>query len=1090
MKKSRLRYLFVRKGMSQKFKKMKLTFLFSFLIFTSAWANSFSQASKLSLNLDKVTVQELIQEIEDQTKFYFLYQDEIFQKDQKVTIQVENESLESILKQFAEQASVDVEVTDYQIILKRKVNGLSSFLQQRKSISGVVAGNDGKPIPGVTVVVKGTATGTITDNDGAFQLEIPADAETLQFSFVGMETLEVSIAGKVQFFVTMNEETIGIGEVVAIGYGTLKKSDLTGAVTSVKSENFNKGVVNSPGQLLQGKVSGVNITSSSGAPGSGQRIIIRGQGSIRQGTGPLFVVDGFPLGLAGTGSGESPLNFINPQDIESIDVLKDASATAIYGSRGANGVILITTKSGQAGVSSMSITSNFGISKMARKIPVFSADEFRRQVVAVGGTLEDRGASTDWQEELTRTAITSDQNLTFQGGTDRLTYRASLGYLDQEGIVLNTGIKRYSGRVNATQKLLDGRLNVDFNLNASIESGENANMSTLVSEMLDFNPTYPAYDDNGDPAKYPDLMNPLIGAELYKNFRESRRIIVNIAPSFEIIDGLIYKLNFGYENSSSDADNQRTPSTDPFEQGRLDQYYTNGRNTLIENYLTYDLNLDDHHVTLLAGHSYQNTLDRWRHWSVDNFPDNGIDPRYNPGLGQELDLVDNHPEGWALENELQSFFGRANYSYQGKYMVTGTVRADGSSKFGENNKYGVFPSFAASWRISEEDFMEASRISNLKLRAGWGQTGNQEIPSKITQALYTTRISNQDSYPLDDSGSYPAGTTFVRLANPDIQWEVSTQTNIGLDFGFLDGALSGTVDYFHKESNNILLEVVPPDPIQPATTYWTNVKDMTITNKGLELALDYQHRNESGLSYAVGGNITFLDNVVENSPFTILTTGNAEGSGLTGATINGLINGHPIGSFYMKEFMGIGSDGLSIFREPDVPDTDDRRVVGSALPDMMYNFYLNLNYKRFDLGINFNGVAGNKIYDNTATNKFYKAKLANSLNTTDAAIEYPEESIINSSTISTRYLKDGAFLRLNNATLSYNFNTGLMGISNTIKEMRLSLTGQNLFVITDYDGFDPEVNQDRSIAGIQSFGIDLNGYPKARTFVVGLNVSF
>jgi iron complex outermembrane receptor protein len=968
---------------------------------------------------------------------------------------------------------------------KMNENGVMSAQQQRKQISGTVIGSEGQPIPGVSVVVKGTTTGITTGMSGEFTLDIPADAQTLVFSFVGMKTQEIQIVGQTVFNVTMEEEAIGLGEVVAVGYGIQKKIDITGAVGSVQSENFNRGVINSPGQLLQGKVAGVNVTSSSGAPGSGQQITIRGQGSIRQGTGPLFVIDGFPIGLDGTGSSTSQLNFLNPEDIESMDVLKDASATAIYGSRGANGVILITTKKGKAGVSNVTVSSNFGISKMANEIPVFSADEFRKQVVAIGGKLEDRGGNTYWQDELTRTAITYDQNLIMSGGTDKLTYRASLGYLDQEGIVINTGIKRYSGRVNATQKLMDGRLNIDFSLNSTIEKGENAMMGTLVSEMLDFNPTYPARDDNGDPVKYPDLTNPLIHSELYKDFGENRRIIFNIAPSFEIIDGLVYKLNFGYENRSSELDRQDMPNADPFEEGRLQQDYSNGYNSLIENYLTYTFDKNEHNITLLAGHSYQKNYDRWRTWSILNFADNGIEPRYNPGLGQKLTLVDTPPSGWARINELQSFFGRANYSYKGKYMVTATVRADGSSKFGSNNKYGVFPSFAAGWRISEESFMQSSSIfSNLKLRAGWGQTGNQEIPPKITQALYTTRVSGSTSYPLSETGPYPAGTTFVRLANPNIQWEVSTQTNVGLDFGLFKGALSGTVDYFHKVSNNILLEVVPSDPIQPATTYWTNVEDMNITNKGLEIALDYQRKNTDGFSYAVGGNITFIDNVVEDSPFTILTTGSASGSGLTGATINGMINGYPIGTFYMQKFLGIGPDGLSIFEESD---DAGRMVVGSALPDLMYNFYINLDYKRFDLGINFNGVSGNMIYNNTAMNKFYKAKLANSLNTTDKAIEFSNESIINSSSVSTRYLENGSFLRLNNMTLGYNFNTKSIG---WIEDLRLSVTGQNLFVITEYSGFDPEVNQDRSMNGIQSFGIDLDGYPKARTFVFGLNVTF
>lgn len=960
---------------------------------------------------------------------------------------------------------------------------------QSITITGRVTDDAGVALPGANVVERGTTNGTVTDADGRYNITVSSRDAVLVFSFVGAVTQQIPVGNQTEIDVQLLADQSVLNEVVVVGYGTQKKSDVTGAIGSVKSDDFNQGIINSPAQLLQGKVSGVQITSSSGAPGSGQRIIIRGQGSIRQGTGPLFVVDGFPIGLAGTGSAESPLNFINPEDIESIDVLKDASATAIYGARGANGVVIITTKKGKSGVSGVTVNTNVGFSTMARKIPVFSADEFRQQVEAVEGTLEDRGGNTDWQDELTRTAITNDHNVVFQGGSENFNYRASLGYLDQQGIVINTGIKRYSGRIGATQKLMDGRLNIDFNLSTTVESGENAQQGTLVSQMLEFNPTYPARDADGNPVKYPDLMNPLIGAELYKDFRESRRTLVNIAPSLEIIEGLVYKVNLGYDNLSNDVDNQSMPNADPFERGRLQQSFYNGRNMLIENYLTYNFSLaGEHNFTVLAGHSYQRMFNRSRTWSVDLFPDNGIDPRYNPGLGQEIDLVDNHPAGWAYIDELQSYFGRINYDFSGKYIFTATVRADGSSKFGKNNKYGVFPSFAAGWRLSEEPFMESSPFSDLKLRAGWGQTGNQEIPNKITQASYTTLISNQNSYPLGGTEPpYTAGTTFVRLANPDIQWEVSTQTSVGLDFGLFDGALIGTVDYFNKVSNNILLEVKPLDPIQPATDYWTNVEDMTITNKGLEIALDYQHQSEGGFSYGIGGNISFIDNIVEDSPFTILTTGSADGSGLTGATINGLINGYPIGSFYMQRFVGIGADGLSVFAESE---DGGRMVTGTALPDMIYNFHANLKFKNFDVGMNFNGVSGNMIYNNTAMNKFYKAKLANSLNTTDKAVEYPEESIINSSSVSTRYLENGSFLRLNNMTLGYNFNTEGMGVGKWLKDLRLSLTGQNLFVITEYTGYDPEVNQDRSVEGIQSFGIDLNGYPKARTFVIGLNATF
>ncbi len=957
---------------------------------------------------------------------------------------------------------------------------------QNKPISGTVSGSDGVAIPGASVIVKGTTIGTSTDMDGKFQLEIPADAETLTFSFVGMKSQEVTVGNQSVFNITLVEDAIGLEEVVAIGYGSMKKKDITGAVSSVKSENFNKGVATSPGQLLQGKVSGVSITSSSGAPGSGQQIIIRGQGTIRAGSGPLFVIDGFPVGLAGTGSASSPLNFINPEDIETIDVLKDASATAIYGSRGANGVILITTKKGKSGVSQLSISSNVGISTMAKKIPVFSADKFRKEVTAAGGLIEDRNGNTDWQDELSRTAITQDQNLIMSGGSNNLTYRASLGYLDQEGIVMNTGIKRYSGRLSATQKLIDGRLNIDVNLNSTIETGENAHMTTIVSNMLTFNPTYPAYDSNGEPTKFPDKINPLHQADLYTDFNQSRKIIMNITPSFEIIDGLVYKLNFGYENRSSESDAQEMPSVDPFVEGRLAQSFSNGKNLLVENYLTYAIDINNHNISLLGGHSYQETSNRWRSWTIDQFEPNGIEPRMNPGNGQRLTLDLNRPSGWSQINELQSFFGRASYGYLGKYLLTATVRVDGSSKFGENNRYGTFPSFAAGWRISEESFMENSPFSNLKLRAGWGQTGNQEIPNKITKESYQTSNSGRYSYPLSESGPYPVGTVYTRLANPDIQWEVSTQTNLGLDFALLDGALSGTIDYFHKTSNNILVEVPAFDPVSPAPTYWTNVDGMNIVNKGLEIALDYQYRNDNGFSYSIGGNATFIDNVVEDSPFTVLTTGAASGSGQTGATINGMINDYPIGSFYMLKFTGIGSDGLSTYEGGD----KNPMVVGSALPEVMYNFYANMDYKGFDLSLNFNGVSGNDLFNHTAMNKFYKAQLATSNNVTDQAIEFPEEAITNAALVSTRYLEDGSFIRLNNATLGYTFDTATMGIGSWVKELRLSLTGQNLFVITNYSGYDPEVNRSKPVQGVQSFGIDDNSYPKARTFVVGLNVTF
>ncbi|MBC8768360.1 TonB-dependent receptor [Arenibacter sp. BSSL-BM3] len=969
--------------------------------------------------------------------------------------------------------------------------GISTTSWAQTTVSGTVSDEQNVPLPGATVLEKGTKNGTTTDFDGNFTIQVADANATLAVSFLGYATSEIPLNGQSNVSISLQEDSSLLDEVVVVGYGTQKIKDVTGAVKRVTSEDFNKGVVNNAGQLIQGKAAGVNVTSSSGEPGSGQRIVIRGQGTIRSGSGPLFVLDGFPLGLAGTGSGESPLNFINPDDIESIDVLKDASATAIYGSRGANGVVIITTKSGKSGVSKISLSTDVGVSTLARKLDVFSADEFRREVAAIPGSeLIDGGGSTDWQEELTRAAITQNYNLVLSGGTDKLNYYASLGLQDQEGIVYNSDLKRTSARINVTQKLLDNRLRIDYNLNTTLtDQSRNNNLGYST------NPTFDAYTADGEINNPLNWNNPLLSNKYNGDFSESRRILINIAPSFEILDGLVYKLNYGYENRSSDRDQQTIANSDRNDLGFLRQSFGKYENNLIENYLTYTFDVGEHNLSILGGHSYQKTFARNSSWSIDEFPsDTGIDPRNNPGLGGDTNITDHRPTGSTYEDELQSYFGRANWSFMDRYLFTATVRADGSSKFGKNNKYGVFSSFAGSWRIIEEDFMEGSIFSDLKLRAGWGQTGNQEIPGKITKASFRVSNSSNVSYPIDQNGAYPVGSEYTRFANPDIQWEVSTQSNVGVDFGLFDGSLTGTVDYFHKVSDNILLEVVPVDPIVPAPTYWTNVPDMTITNKGLEVALDYSKRNPDGLSYGFGGNATFIDNLVEDSPFTIVTTGSASGQGLTDATINGFVSGEAIGAFYMQTFTGIGPDGLSQFADNDGDGEiteKDRTIVGSALPDLTYNFYANLKYKNFDFTLNFNGVSGNEIYDHTAMGSFYKTLLSKSNNTTAAAIEYPEESIINSAAVSTRYLKDGSYLRLNNMTLGYSFDTKSMSwASNWLQEFRLSFTGQNLFVITDYDGYDPEVNTDSSTNGIQSFGIDKFAYPKARTFVFGVNVSF
>lgn len=979
------------------------------------------------------------------------------------------------------------------------------FIPALRPISGTITDETGAPMPGATVRVKGTNIGTVTDLDGKFTIEVEENS-ILQISYVGYILQEIPASGNSTIEVQLVPDSTQLDELVVVGYGTQKRSDVTGAIGSVKTEDFNKGVISNPVDLLQGKMAGVNITSTSGEPGAAQNVIIRGIGSLRSGTQPLYVVDGFLLDNSDNGVATNPLNFLNPNDIESIEVLKDASASALYGSRASNGVVVITTKKGKAGTSQMNFSASTAWSSMANKIDVFGADEFREQVLATGGSLDDFGGNTNWQDELTQVGLSTNLNFSMSGAnTEKFSYFTSVGYQDQEGILKNSELKRYSGKLNMNQKAFNGRLIVDYNLTASHTENLRPSITSTISDMLSLNPTVPAYT-NGEPTLLnTNALNPLKRYELYTDNAANNRILATISPSFEILDGLTYKVNLGVDYSSTDRYQQYKPYTAVINEsnisdGTLDVGINSNTNQLVENTVTYNWNNYLHNFTALAGHSYQTFLDEYRLTSYRGFADNNIEPRY-----QDHNSTSEYPttvSSSAVKNELQSFFGRLNYIYADKYLFTATFRADGSSKFGENNKYGYFPSFAAGWNISKEDFMANSAFNNLKLRASWGQTGNQEIPSKITKASYSEdRLSSGSgslsTYPIDTDGttldSYPYGIVFTRLANPNLQWEVSTQIDFGIDFSIFNSKVTGTLDYFNKVSSNILLEVVPADPVQPTSTYWDNIDDMKIHNSGIELALDYNNNAQGDFTYNIGGNVTFIKNVVKDSPYSVLTTGAAQGAGQTGATINGYINNEPIGAFYMLQFDGIAEDGTNQFKDINGDGQildNDRSVVGSAIPKIIYGFHTNFQYKAFDLGLNFNGTSGNKIYNHTTMSLFTKAQLARSNNTTDFAIQYPEESFNNSNTVSTRFLENGSFFRLNNATLGYNLRTEKIGMENAFQNIRLSVTGQNLFVITDYSGFDPEVNTGSTSGGIQTFGIDRFTYPKARTFSINLNLTF
>jgi len=953
----------------------------------------------------------------------------------------------------------------------------------------------GAPLAGATIALKKSKRTTTSDADGHFSISVINEKSILVISYIGYTEQEVAIENKTVLDIKMAvAASSDLQQVVVVGYGTQNKKDVTGAVKSIKAESFNRGIINSPEQLLQGKVAGVNVTSATGEPGGALSITIRGPGGIRTGNTPLFVVDGVALDNSSTGGSGNPLNFLNPQDIESIDVLKDASASAIYGSRAANGVVLITTKRGKAGVNTLTYAGSLGISKLARKLPVFSADEYRAQVVKAGGTLDDKGANTDWQKEITRTAYTQNHNVSMSGGANKLTYYASFGMQKQQGIIKFNNADRYTGRFNATQRFLEDRLIVEANLTATNTYTLRPPIQGVIGDAIGNNPTYPARDANGNPAQYQAINNPLQSFTLDKEITKINRVLGNITSTLKLTQDLNYKLTLGVDNATGTRDVQALPALIPQRDGRLETYYSTNRNILVENYLTYAHTFGAHNINALAGYSYQKFFLQGRNYSINKFLVNSpVEPQYNPSYGQELTLANNAPGGYAQENEQQSFFGRINYQYKNKYLATINFRADGSTRFGGNNKYGYFPSFSLGWKITEEAFMKNSAFSNLKLRAGWGQTGNQEIPNKITQASFTASTAATNTYPLYGTGAYSPGLVYTRLPNPDLQWEVSTQTNVGLDFGLLKGRLNGSIDVFNKNTNNILLYIPPGDPIQSTNKYWANIKDMNINNKGLEIDLEYRVSKEKGFRYSIGGNLTLLTNKVTKSPLTLITSGFASGSGLTASPVNGYINDQPIGTFFLKEWTGLDANGISTFRDADkdgIITDKDRTAAGTALPNKLYSLNGSIGYKGFDLVVNFNGVAGNKIYDNTANSAFYKLKISKGVNVTPEAVAYPNESVNNSAPISTRYLKSGAYFRLNNVALGYNFNPTKLGFGRWVTALRLSVTGQNLFVITKYNGYDPEVNVDRQNDGVLSYGIDYLSYPKARSIIFGLNVSF
>ncbi|SHG49847.1 SusC/RagA family TonB-linked outer membrane protein [Flagellimonas flava] len=1019
-------------------------------------------------------------------------------------------------------------------------------LSKAQTVSGTVTDATG-PLPGASVLVKGTTTGTQTDFDGNYTLDGVDGSSTLVFSYIGYTTLEIPVNGQSTINVTLQEDAQALDEVVIIGYGTTTVKDATGSVAAVTSEDFNGGVIASPEQLIQGKTAGVQITQASGAPGDGVAIRIRGTNSVRSNNNPLFVVDGVPLSGAdtspgsgdtglGTSTSSNPLNFLNPSDIESISVLKDASATAIYGSRGANGVVIITTKDGRGSTGGrFEFSSTLSISTPADEYDLLGREDFLDAVEQFGGNraAQDFGNDVDWQDFVTRTVASQNQNLSYTNNYGKGNVRATFGYGKQFGVVENSDLERITGRINATHRFLDDKLTLNLQGTVSRVNEQRAPISgsagfngDLLGAAYSANPTWPT-----DPefSAAGGLLSPATLLEETRTMSNVDRMLINGSIEYKFTPELTGKINLGYDKSEGETFALST--RDAINVGR--NVLGNGRgnfntldleNRLIEATLNYRKEFENSYVDAIVGYSFQdfgtsgrnvegfgfstsefNQMESDMRTSVEStqaeidgrFQQFGYDPRSsdivvnrltptvssdNIGAGSSLRLVRSiAADTFDNTDELQSFFARVNYTLNDKYLFTATVRADGSSRFGGNNQYGYFPSGAFAWKLHEEDFI-GDAFSTLKLRLGAGITGNQEGLG-YGQFIRRERFGAPS---INDDGEFvPPGVSPVTFANPDLKWEETLDFNVGLDFGFNDDKVTGSVNVYRKETTDLLLNIEAAQP-SPQPRFFENL-DATLINQGVEFEINVDWLEAEDASFSTAFNIAYNDNELQDFDGQI-PAGTIRGQGLSLAFAQILAGNQPLFSYFLREFEGFDSNGL--------PLGDVQTFVGEdALPDINAGLSLNLAVKNWDFAAYFAGQFGFSVYNNTRNAFFTAGSIGNARNVTPEVLTSGESNLA-SAPVSTRFLESGDFVRLQNASVGY---TVPLSGDGALKSLRFSVTGQNLFLITDYSGLDPEISVQPGtpnngvsdlLNGIPTAGIDYTSFPRPRTVTFGLNATF
>jgi TonB-linked SusC/RagA family outer membrane protein len=1003
--------------------------------------------------------------------------------------------------------------------------------QETGTISGrVVDSTSQRPVPGVAVTIEGTRRGTVTGDDGRFVLSsIGVGTHSVLARRIGYTSQQQNVAVTAGATTTvefaLQPAASILEQVVTTGYGTQRRLAVTGSIVSIDPDAANVGVAPNVNSLIQGRAPGVLMTQNSGEPGAGAQVRIRGGTSISASNAPLYVVDGVPvatvdpepagIGVDGTPAlPRSPLNLINPADIASISILKDAAAS-IYGSRAANGVVLIETKKGAAGAPTIEYDTYVGVSTPERYLDLLSADQFdsfiRAQVAAgnvAAEALEDLGgANTDWQRETTRRATTHNHNLSFAGGSATTQYRASLNVMNQQGIVIANGLKRYQARLNATHQALEGRLRLALNLTGSQtrndylpwENTGGFEGGVFINTIL-FNPTQPVLTT--DPATgqlrffeigpgSQSVRNPVALAEQIQDVGRSTLALGNISADLDLIPSLTGRVNIGV-NRTDGTRSAYWPIISPAGAeftGRARQ--VNRDNTLVNlsTVLTFRPQFSaDHNFDILGGYEFNETILSEFGAEARNFLTDALGYNRLESGGTLLP-----PFSFREESRIVGFFSRANYSFLDRYFLTASIRRDGASQFGAGNKWAVFPAISGSWRISEEGFMRLGPLSELRLRAGWGLLGNPAVPPYASLILLSAEASSRYVF----GEEFVTGFRPIRNPNPDLKWEETAQTNVALDYGLLNDRFTGSIEYYVKKTSDLLLDVIVPQPALVSTRLENIGK---IRNTGLEFSLDAQVLNRPSLTWTAG--LVFArerNKVVDLGGRTFIPTGFGSGEGASGQSTQRIIPGQPLGTFWGPEFLGVNPQGKELFRCTPTGPSDalcvngqmtqpprpaDFRIIGNANPDFTLGLRSQANIGPFDASFLINSQFGQDVLNNTALVYATKNNAKQTQNFLASALNDGVD-IDEPQTFSSRWIEDGSFVRLQNVTVGYTFDPPTF--TRLARGARVYLSGDNLLLLTDYTGYDPEVHTE---SGLASRGIDYLHYPRGRTFTGGIRVSF